>query len=751
MIPGLARLHGIASKTDVQAVVATQSLAPQELSTPVDTATYPTPTLSFGEVGETKDQQTTGYASFASGVGEFDQTRLLERMIHIATIDWSTSSSGTIYNGDVDKVLRQNARNASVLSQFNYYRSDIELTVRLNTNQFYYGALMCTMFPTNATGNRVDERAVLDPTVISASLADSVVKTWHYSFPWAWKPLHGSRADDGPVRMVLDVLAPLTCANQSMPDTVSVQVWARFKNISLSYPVGQAQSSNEEVDASTILKLPKPKYPTVKVREGAVRHPVDDEGKKSTFKTMQAIENITIGDIVGDAMKVIPSLLPFGDFFFDKPDFSGFQTPIIQEPSTDLFLSDVTDTNVNVSLYRDHYLDPGPGRIPMSKEYTISQYAQIPGLRSRVITFDTVDDSQVIQLIQSHPTGSSYAIPLDYAYLASCLWRGSLKVCLQFFTSSFISARFVVQYANVAEFGSQYPNDYTNGISKVINVKGDTTDTFILPWLSRDWWSDDTTPEIKVTLASRIACTDAVSDPIIYMLAWVAGGPDIQFAYPTPVKRLDWYAEQALTDESGSDFEVIRAESAIGEIFLESFSPIVENVRFDVDHGFCHNETIRSISSVAKRYSPLDPSIYDSVHFPGRALDNDSSKTLMEWFRSTHFGTWRYAFLFRSGGYRFRYYSPEDQKLMFRIGTESGKLIGTHYKTPTDGVVRLTVPQLGIYPFEQLNSKVSGYQNYLSITPFPVIPTTDSENPCYLAARDDLQLGYPILPSRFTA
>lgn len=107
MIPGLARLYGIASKTDVQAVVATQSLAPQELSTPVDTATYPTPTLSFGEVGETKDQQTTGYASFASGVGEFDQTRLLERMIHIATIDWSTSSFGTIYNGDVDKVLRE--------------------------------------------------------------------------------------------------------------------------------------------------------------------------------------------------------------------------------------------------------------------------------------------------------------------------------------------------------------------------------------------------------------------------------------------------------------------------------------------------------------------------------------------------------------------------------------------------------------------------------------------------------------------
>lgn len=130
------------------------------------------------------------------------------------------------------------------------------------------------MFPTNATGNRVDERAVLDPTIISASLADSVVKTWHYSFPWAWKPLHGSRADDGPVRMVLDVMAPLTCANNNMPDTVSVQIWARFKNISLSYPVGQAQSSNEEVDASTILKLPRPKYPSIKVRESAVRHPV---------------------------------------------------------------------------------------------------------------------------------------------------------------------------------------------------------------------------------------------------------------------------------------------------------------------------------------------------------------------------------------------------------------------------------------------------------------------------------------------
>lgn len=652
--------------TEFQAVVATQSEAPQQLTSPVDTATYPTPTLSFGEVGETKDQQMPGYANSAAGVGEFEDTQLLERMVLVANLDWSLTDVGTLFSTDIDQFLRQYPRNAAVLSQFNYYRSDIELTLRLNTNQFYYGALMVTTFPTNFTGNRVDERSVLDPTIISASVADSVVKTWSYAFPYMWKRLEGALA---PVRLFVDIVAPLRVANDMMPDTISVQIWARFKNIVLSYPTGaltsnllnlgyegfekierESQSSSDQ--GKVITKLAKKPYPKIVSREKSCSHPALDQVSSSGFKTLDAIENIKVGDIVADVGKLATSFLPAAtSFFFDKPDRSVVQFPVISEPCIDQFLTDIPDSNTSISVYKDRYVDPGPGRMPLTKEYSVSDYSRIPGLRGPVSMFDTQGDTAIVPLIQAHPTSETYAIPLDYAWLSSSLWRGSIKICFQFFTSAFISARFILQYKNASEEPIGYPTDYTNGISKVINVKGDTADSVMIPWLSHRWWTDDAIPELKLTLESRIASTDTAADPVIYMICWVAGGDDIQFAYPTPVRVSDW-----------NGITAVEAQSAIGDIFKQNFSPIVENVAFDLDYGYSNNEALGTITSLCKRYSPIKTEYYDSLLFSGTTLDDISNNAVTNGFRSTIFGAWRHAFLFRSGGYKWRYYAPLNDR-----------------------------------------------------------------------------------------
>jgi len=747
LISGFTSLYEI-METNLTATTSVQANAPQELTSQVETSMFNTPSMSFGDIGETYDQQMSGYANTSAGVVKFEETKLLERMAKITELTWDTTDlTGSLYFQDVDLALRNYVRNLDVLKQFRYYRSDIEVTIRLNTNLFYYGALMVTLFPSVSTGNYVDERAVLDPTIISASSAESVIKTWRYSWPQMWLPI--SRPTDvNPVMFAVDILCPLQQAKQDMPDSISIQVWARFVNMELSYPgentlsASVAQSGNSVPSGRKVMTKKKKNYPTVMVSTSKkLGHPANDKGTKknvtsSDYKVLQAIENITIGDMVGDATKIIKEFIPLGGVF-DKPDMVVTQKPMILEPCSDMYPTDVPDSNVSISLYKDRYVDPGDGRMPMSKDFTYRDYAMIPGLRGPAALFTAQGNSVTIPPIYSHPDDTTYAIPLDFAVLSADLWRGSVNVMLQFITSAFISARFAIEYVN--QFDGTFPSDYSNGITKIINVKGDTVDKFKLPWLHSKWWDQDHfSCEVRVTCISKIASSDTVVDPKIFMLVWVAGGEDIQFAYPRVPKQTEWSRVP---------------QSAIGAEFLKSFPPIVENVAYDIDNGYSNNESIGTISSVCKRYGPMMKFSDNPQSFPGfkgSVLDTVKFDSLYyKAFIYTYFGSWRRAFLFRSGGYKWRWWAPTPATgSMFTIVTASGDNATVLYRNTTDSCYRLTCPQIMEYPFWYLEENPS--PTYFSITNIDsVLPTINIQHPQFAAARDDLQFGLPILPARY--
>jgi len=750
------------------------------LTDPVDTALFQTPTMSFGEVGTTTEQSTSGYASSAHGVGHFENTRVLERMVRLTELTWSTTSSGFLYSTDINQKLEQIVRNQNILSQFEFMRSGIEVTIRLNTNQFYYGALGVVLFPFGglSTGARVDELMVLDPSIISASSAESVVKTYKYCYPNAWMEVNNVDASEYPVILHIEVLAPLTSVSSNMPDSINVQVWARFIDVELSYPTN---------DSLTFLKRRRfraesKSFPSVRFpKKGKGNHPAmdSDSGVNSIDGVIRAVESVTIGDAISEVKSLASfvtenwgSVVGALGMIFDKPDQSDYQMPVIVEGSKDLFVSDIADTNVSVSLYKTRYVDPSSGRMPMTKSWTVSDYSRIPGLRQPYMTYAAQGDANSIFLIQSHPDNTTYKIPLDYAYLASRQWRGSVKVCLQFFTSAFISARFVVQYINGGEFPSSFPTEYDSGLSKVINVKGDTVDTITLPWLSSWWWTSHPDPQIKITCSSAIASTDTVTSPLIYLLLWVAGGDDIQFAFPRVVRYTEWNnappptklvkeREKGDLRKSTVGVRKFRAEAAMGSIFQKTFPPMGENAHYDIDRGFATAEMMGAITDVAKRYSNL--SFYNggdystTPGFPFTDLDaqfmgNVNSQLYADWyaFRTTFFGQWRACFLCRSGGYRWRYYDQPTNRTSWALyDTKSAEFVnGTVYNSPYDGVSRLTVPQVSNFPFGVLGSYNQPYQpEGLSIVQFGGSAEHDETHLQYVAARDDLQFGYPILPT----
>lgn len=792
------RLFGLGSllfirtaETQTTARNDVQSLVQQQLTAPADTANFTTPTLTFGEVGETGRQMTSGYDSKAHGVGHFFDTRLLERMAFLHTQEWAVTDTGQLHFMDVLDALKSVPRNAAILQQFQYMRADIELTFRLNTNQFYYGALMLTMWPNVSagsasltTGNLVDERAVLDPTIVSASSAQSVVKNWSYCFPFPWISTQAFLTDSSPYKSVpfsIDILAPLTRASETMPDSVTIQLWARFKNIELSYPTGPATVLRPQSGGAMTFQIVPVKdksVPKAKSRTSGQKprkFPEDDPTAKSstgakktgTEKVLQAFESVSVVDAVGavgdaaawiwdKAAGVLSSAMNLGAMFmFDKPDREVVQTPVINEPSIDMYSVEMPDSNPVISMYSGRYVDPDVSRMPMSKNWTVGDYARIPGLRVPAVLI-TPTFVPISIMLGTQPS-NLYRTPLDFANLSSSLSRGSIKVCLQFFTSAFISARVLVQ---LTRLGDALPSDYTNGLSRIINVKGDTVDCFVAPWLSDRWWEAGFAQTLTLSLESDIATTDNVVDPVIYCVVWIAGGDDVQFAFPrVPNYAVEWGSPTVFVPELEEEDRVpVRhplsfvPQAGVGAIFQsESFAPIVENTVYDIDQGYCTSEQLGFVSDVTKRYSAMLGVPASTVCMDAYTLDALTPVTLLaSSFRNTFFGSWRSAFLCRSGGYKWRFFATSPEVVVFGTTTtfdndSTRESVGTTYVMPEEGVARLTVPQLMLTPFAMLGWQAQA----LNVT----APTTvtQASGTAYIAARDDIQFGYPILPRRYSS
>jgi hypothetical protein len=704
------------------------------------------------------------------GVGIFENIKILERQRLLFDTTWTTAtaSGGAILIADMLLALANEASNLAVLKQFNFIRGGIELTVRLNTNQFYYGALAATLIPPG-TGFRLDERMMQSPTTISASSAESVIKEWKYSVPFEWLPLVNILAATGlsgqfPVVFALDVLCPLTTSTASAPTTITVQVWARFIDLELSYPTAIEQTS---ITSTNFIAGPTQRLANVEKqskvmipRPSGSKHPnlSSNSTEDSALVALDSLEHITLGDAISH-LPGVSTLFNALSFLVDKPDKTEEQTVIVSDHNVDMWNIDTPDINTSTGLHRGRYSDPAVSRIPMSSNMTLSQFAQIPGILSdgdlipNFVFHTNGDTTGPLALINVHPDNSSMKTPLDYAALNAIFYRGSLKVMLQFFTSSFISGRMVVQYHNYSMFAATpESSEYDSTLSRVINVKGDTTDTFQLPFLHPySWVNSRSSPGISVTLDSVIASTDTTATPNIYMIVWIAGGEDIQFAGP---RRIQYNTEWS------SAAPTVEKQAMIHEMFKEKFSPIVENCRSDIDNAYATTEQIGSMSDLAKRYSMLPLQLVTTPVVPA-GWDPEIANTqyniapttmtiqYLQYaaFRQTLYGQMRSAFLYSCGGYRFRRVCSGLEFWALECFNDLAQ--GT-YTTTHDGMLRMTVPYNSVTPYTSLGYLSSGYK----IVPDPdnssSTPTFTASTPQWLAARDDVMFGWPCLPKGMT-
>jgi len=757
---------GNADITSTQAIdgstVENETNVPQQWTDPmVNAADHTRPAMGFSDVGVVTKTETDSTGPKPKSVGHFESTKLLERPVKVA--DWNWSSNDPAMENlplqsfhDIDKFLREFPRNKEILDQFIYYRTDIELTVRLNTNQFYMGGLMITMFPTSIIGGTIDARAVLQPTILDASSAQQVTKNWKWSWPMAWKCIRGGQttaADQFPVSFYIDVLSPLVLTKSNLCDNIQVQIWANFKNIELAFP----------------FPLPPAE---LRAKRGGVpqmqRSPSTDPAQKrqppkpsvGSFLKTALMDTAEAGiDTLGD---IATSLIPF-----DKADREETQSPFIMEASTDMYVTDIPDSNVSTSIRSRLYARPSPSRMPAGENFTVSRYARIPGIRAYKSYVTKGDNFQAPIITFGHE--DALRTPLDYCAATSLMWRGSVKLMLQFFCAAFTSARFTLTYSNPidANAATITADQYPETISKVINVKGPTIDCTTLPWLNMNLWQDTleltTIPnEFTLTLQTPIVCSECASDTPINVVFWVAGGEDIQFAYPIVANETTWPVKplpaNARIKRGGTP------QCSIADTFAERFPPLVENCHYMVDHDYATAEVLGAITDIAKRYSPMAIGDLDTYGFYAPSMDimpidiHDSAQAATQRymkFRGTLFGTWRAAFLNRSGGYRYRRFYPldYDDRDTVVVGPGSTDAPSTEpvvYFSAADRTTRVTVPQLLPNPFAVLafsNAFITYNEQQLNLYSQEPggSPPTVAAFP-FIAARDDLQFGYPILP-----
>lgn len=697
-----------------------------------------------------------------------DQTpaQMLQRLRLLKEYDWTPTSPTIIECINLEEVMRTIPDFASTLAQFRYYRAGFKIMVKLNTNQFYFGALMLTHWPFKKTyGLYRSNRAVLDPTIISAATQQSAEITIKYPFPQDWlatRPsLEGAGTGSAPGQdyfLTIENLAPLRSSNNAAPSSIRIQVFGCYLDPEVCM--------NLPSDFAPALARPQSKMTfDKKVGETKVSStftPAKDADMKALNPTKEpsfsdiapTISQVPIlGSIIGSiydviklgtraassALPTISALAPLAPLLLDKPDSVDEVVRNFGTPSADQFASDVASLAVPLKYSKRNYLSMESNPAIKMGHWTLASYAAIPGLGSfNVMT--NINTTVIVPLFRS-PT------PLGYLQTKFRNTRGSYKIHIQFFTSAFISGRFALSLRpNGAPLG-----DFDKYVSQIIDVKGDTSVDLTVPWVSNTMWRSTNDPPLDLHLTRITNLTNVASavDPIIYALIWIAGGSDTQFSlaaaqdefsfwappatFPIdpPLPRVDVKALQPTARELASGFapHLAKPQSNLHTTFAKSFPPIIDGCSYVVDNARVQGDVPVSFNDLLKRY----------YTYTGEEIGAyiDSSPP---W--NSNIQIFTRPFLAIRGGYRVKGRDAEDTPFKSPILTSKR---GEDYATyglnlgvsiPGDGGWHaLSIPWMCELPFVW---KDSDYFDTIELTGFIAKS---------FAFSDDLQLGYPCLPA----
>lgn len=690
---------------------------------------------------------------------------MLKRLKLLTTFTWATTSSAVLYQADLEAAVRALPDFSRILKQYRYYRTGWRLRIRINTNQFYFGALMVSWWPTTTLpGFFRANRAVLNPTIVSASLQESSDILIPYVFPQDWLFTDPTHENDQSrlyqsLQLCIEGLVPLSSTSTTAPDSVEVQVFVSMEDPEVNYNTNYELSpggpppvlhpklaTRQSVNVSKTIPGGKVQS-TFSPPKDADRKALSPSKEPSFAEIAPTISSIPIiGSVVGglyDIVKLgtravsgllpaIGTLAPLAPLILDKPESIDEEMRVYQTPAGDQFASDCATICVPVKYSRRNYLSMDSNPAVRMGSWTLARYASIPGLAEHKIF---APNATVVNVpLVGSPT------PLGYLQNRFHYWKGSVKVTLMFITSSFTSSRFAISLRPNRNVNIADPA-YDPYIVRIVDVKGDTTVSFTIPWVSNTTWrltnaTDGPGNVMHITRITDMTTMDPSIDPYIHMLVWMSGGPDVQFSTPT---QNSWTTPETFPIDNSAPSrrpvrklklhpELAEKQSGVHSTFAKPFEPIVDSCSYLVDNARVLGDSPVSFDDLLKRfyYQPSPHSTQDLY------VTDD-----------TTLGAWTAPFLARRGGYRTKFIAEDPSPMSVRLTRFGGSDLTTAVGESipgSDGWQCLSIPQVNLLPF------------YWSQVPMGQAYELDPDKMTlqYLSFSDDLQLGFPTLPLTWT-
>lgn len=714
-----------------------------------------------------------------------DQTpvAMLSRLRYISEFSWSTLSTGVIFFGDIEEMLRTNAEHNPLLTQYELYRSDFKLLVRINSNQFYSGALLVSWWPVdNQYAATTTQRAVLHPVTISAATQQSAEITIPYCFPQEWLSTLG-RTSSGDTLFLsqklwicIEVLAPLRANSPTLSDNITVQLFGSYVSPRLQFnrdasvvpplrmaPGVEKQSKMEitRKNGDTTMKssiAPSPAVDASKRADGKI------PSYKESAPTLSSIP--IVGDVVGaffDVIKLatgtiasltpsITALAPLAPLLLDKPENASDTIRALSTIDSDNHASDVVDVSSSATYSKFNYLKSYSGAGVDLGTWTLAQYASLPGLHSTGSLSGPVSTTYTNLPIKNTTT------PLGYLQTCFQFWRGSIKLKIQFFCSAFVSTRVAIAMVPILDTFPVSVND-DDYIVQFIEIKGDTTAHITVPFTYQHIWSGygpGAPYKLGFRFVSPIVGFDTVTDPVIDYAIWMAGGPDTQFScvnprsFTNPVVNSLPVTSSPIIQKTSLLYgkpklpKNVETQSSIKDDFSTSFPAIVDGCNYQLDNGFTTSDCPVTFNDLFKRYYCVaSPTTFTEIA-PEVSLTRDIVPGLRRF--TTCFAVIR-------GGYRakFRYNKEDMHDSSHAAPYTSFSAVSSDpkgYVLPSDsGWYAISVPWDQAFPFvikNKLPNQLIGMTRVQNI----VTPTGPAVyRDILLSLRDDVETGMPVLPS----
>lgn len=528
-----------------------------------------------------------------------DETvKSLQRFNNLGTYSWSSSlaQNNIIAAFNLPGDILKFTHNKDVTNNYQYVRGSFEFEIRIASTISHSGSLIVAFTPcfdstiaqeTNAFST-VFHSSCESHVVLSANSQTAVKVAIPWVNPTNWIDL----SEDPTLRaglcgyLQIQVLNPLRLQGQTAATTVGVSVQGRFVNPEIS---GYARRTNAIAQGERVQKSSK----------GLISGVIEDVvGLIPSFSsipmTMTSALTLAMASKVSSAFTTVKG--------FDKPnDARAVDRSML---TADVGYANGKGLNVANVLSFDPAVQVGNG----SADYCIKDYnlftnhKQLPSL----VFSGTFNASTAVgTTFFSWPVAPWYVqlisgnnAPSHCSNLASLFtgWSGSQQYMIDFKTTKFNAAKLRLIYDPRADYSGNLSDDLAGDvISKVLDINGDTTYCFSIPFIRKNNWELIPDPQFfsatptnlgtngrfSLQLVTPLSVANSTADTTIYFNVWQSNGPDTKFIKPrsfiTPLPGAD-----SESDEDVSSFQKLRirpqGELTTGDtrkMFENAFEPLI--------------------------------------------------------------------------------------------------------------------------------------------------------------------------------